>query len=861
MKRFIFHIILSIILLAAGAAGLSSCAEEPLEIESEPTEILSKDGFLTLHLNCLPPDTRAPLPTEDGLESLNENLISSATICLWPKGGDWLDTRDPYFIKTYDNLQKQGEAIIRIPLTDDLITHLFNTESTHTCNVFVAVNVDPGTVKAPAAIRAMSIGSAFAEDQEQTSFAMDGTGTAEMVTLNGTVSALGKIDLKRSAAKIDLHIDVAEKVTEIMDDGTTHTWIPDLEKMTVILTNGVKESTLDPKPSEVASDAYFSTPVDLSYVLSKPSEEAEEHGVHNPDYPYQQQIPFYTYPNEWDSSDPDSPGRSFMTLRIPWSNDGGASYKVCYYRVPVVDPKLDELVRNTSYHVLLKVSVLGSFVPDEPMPLEDLSYKAAEWGTENIDVNIVEPRYLVVDQNDFDINNENKISIPFYTSHKTVVTDIKMTFYRFNYSDAGVKFPVTCTMEMNDRSKTRTGEEVFKYDFINGPDILEVEHDLVIYEPWRGDTNPKMIDLTNGDGSTLNRPKVVLLNEIIAKITDPSTGYRWFKKKTPVEDEYSKVEFEVTVQHEDMRGTNLFKETVRINQYPGMYLDAVANAYTAKENNTIISGTGAQAGAFINGNNTAYSLNSLNALAGNTANGYMTSIGLSSDNMLNWNPNLYLVTITRLPKDTEFILADPRASEINNLLTNESIGELHKEAWPEIKINGYSQAAPATATSLYWETTIKRQLAYYYPTREEKEAQNLISPKFRVCSSYAGTGAILNRMLARRRAASYQEAGYPAGRWRLPTFAEIKFLVKLAEDLKIPRLFGTKTTRWNYWCANGWVEIPPKTSSDKAHYEFMPEGDSRNNNNERTRFVYDEWYWGGETVNKNIFTWGDAPRR
>lgn len=840
-----------------------SCSDDIVIEPDTSLPELAQEGYFTLQLTCGDVATRA---VESGVASLNENLIETVTLCLWPRGGDWGETHEPYIMNIYTDINEQGEVVIRLPLTDTLVDRLFMTDSSMTCNVFVAANVDPGTIKTPAGLRQMAIGSTFAESKVQQSFAMDGSAVAKLQSVNGNRFVLTTVELQRSSAKVDLHMKVKDKVVEKRPDGSETEWIPKLDAMQVVFNNGVRSATLDPSPSDIDEALYFSTPLDLSYNVKAVSPDDYEHGINEEDYPYVQDVPFYTYPNEWDSSDSESPGRSFMTLKIPWSDDGGASYKTCYYRVPVVDPKLDELVRNTSYHVLLNVSVLGSFVPDEPLPLEDLSFTAAEWGVENFDVEIVEPRYLVVDQNDFEVQNQETISIPFYTSHPTEVTDITMTFYRFNYSDEGGKFPVTCTMEMNTRSNTssRAGAPVFEYDFDNETGVLTVSHPLVMYEPMRGTgTSAKVIDLTNGDGPDSNRPKVVLLDKILATINNPDTGIRWFRQKKDAagntEPEFSKVDFYVTVQHSDMIGTDHFKETVHITQYPSMYIDAITNAYNYNATDNSISGTGAMSGTFINGNNTAYNLQYV--LGGGT-NGYMTSIGLSSGN-LNWNPNLYLITITRFAENTKYILADPRVTEVNNDLSNASMGTKNETPWKQFKVNGFTMAAAKSATALYPSGTANRQLKWYYPTREESSAQWLIAPKLRICSSYAGTGPIMNREMARRRAASYQEKGYPAGRWRLPTFGEVEFLMQLAADYKIPRLFGVwnNTTVWYYWCANGLANIPGKKSSAKPSFEFLGPNATKNNNNLRTRFVYDEWYWGSETVNINQFTWGDRERK
>lgn len=90
----------------------------------------------------------------------------------------------------------------------------------------------------------------------------------------------------------------------------------------------------------------------------------------------------------------------------------------------------------------------------------------------------------------------------------------------------------------------------------------------------------------------------------------------------------------------------------------------------------------------------------------------------------------------------------------------------------------------ASATALIGNSP--RQITSYYPTQEDNVA-NMISPKFRIASSWGVTSGS-SYANAQRRCASYQENGYPAGRWRIPTEAEIKFVNGLSADGYIPEL-------------------------------------------------------------------------
>ena len=193
---------------------------------------------------------------------------------------------------------------------------------------------------------------------------------------------------------------------------------------------------------------------------------------------------------------------------------------------------------------------------------------------------------------------------------------------------------------------------------------------------------------------------------------------------------------------------------------------------------------------------------------------------------------MYVISTTVLPASTNDVLADPRSSTVNNL-------------------SGWN---PAIASAPGIENrNVNRKLTNYYPTIETQDGWNIIAPKFRIASSYGVTNDI-SYANAQKRCASYQEDGYPAGRWRLPTQAEIEFIVRLSADGVIPVLFSPGN---NYWCAGGranpiqggGVTITPSTG----------------NNTGPVRCVYDEWYWENSAYprlpgNTVTFTWGDAAR-
>ena len=132
--------------------------------------------------------------------------------------------------------------------------------------------------------------------------------------------------------------------------------------------------------------------------------------------------------------------------------------------------------------------------------------------------------------------------------------------------------------------------------------------------------------------------------------------------------------------------------------------------------------------------------------------------------------------------------------------------------------------------------------------------EDMIAPVFMVASSAGKTGS-LSYQFAETRCAAYQESGYPAGRWRLPTKAEIMFLIQLSEKSKIPQLFTPDSALNNggYWCSSGVVyPLTDKT----VHYLDFDEAKGYHSNTNWPRCIYDSWYWGDDATTSYLTTWG-----
>jgi hypothetical protein len=253
------------------------------------------------------------------------------------------------------------------------------------------------------------------------------------------------------------------------------------------------------------------------------------------------------------------------------------------------------------------------------------------------------------------------------------------------------------------------------------------------------------------------------------------------------------VPYDITVEVTNTKITT--PETIVFTQYPPIYITGERSNGYAWVNNYSNTRTG---------NRVTYDDND-NHL-GNLAN-YQGSLNGTGDND---NPNNYVISISSLSDDT-YVIGDPREDETNNL---SNLGGLTN----------------------------------YRPTKRTG-TEDMIAPKFLVASSYGVVSSTyyFNRNTAEKRCAAYQENGYPAGRWRVPTAAEIKFIMALSAQNYIPSLFNLgRNDGEGYWCANG------KISGDANAMPYL----SNNTQNTAVRCVYDIWYWG-EEHQATTFTWGD----
>lgn len=604
-------------------------------------------------------------------------------------------------------------------------------------------------------------------------------------------------------------------------------------------------------------------------------------------YPYAMNAPFYTYPSEWTTGVLEQ-HRTYLILKVNWMPYDGTPENIeedylleTYYKIPL-NVETNRVLPNRHYHVKVRINTLGGQHFGEPVLLEDCSCEVLPWGSKTIDANLRDTRYLEVQQTVKDIdgkeytaimNNVNTVTIPFLSSHKTEIESIKITYKDledFDTSDPSRAQNLEYYSEGVDQVQSivldyfvRASKEDLANNKWQGIYIDDIRQTMTI-QHYIGKSEPETI---SGETHYI-----------------PNTG-----------DKYKYIPYiiEIVLRHED--NGQMEKKTMTIKHYPPIYVEGEVNtsinltgytgsSLTKQVGNYDMYNSGAQMNFFgfvrVNSNEPIrtsgmvglrlYYVYNYDTIRDNPYGGLegMTKAG-AADKGEN-NPIMYVITATQLDEEwQDFHIADPRSYYVNNDLTGERLIDVYDAT----KANEASWSVNARHIDIDKNAQNNNgpKLRFYYPARESlaQEDQWAIAPRFRIGSSfgshYGGSplGILssprkISREDARKRCASYQEYGYPAGRWRLPTLGELQFVMALSRRKVIPPLFATGQV---YFTAQG-------------GYTFASDGTPTvDNENGFTRCVYDDWYWTERDGkpdhltstddmynNGYVFIWGDREK-
>ena len=879
------------VLLLSLAFLLSGCVAEQI-----PT--LEETG-IKLTVRCDNPLLTKGDPTDkDGEKPFNENLIKSVDFLFYPGNEPAADADAVYRIRkelTSDPMQPgQWEATFNLVIKKEVIGLIFTDANAHKGTVLALVNFDRSfaedlslTSQTDLAGRRLVLDFAQNEvDYVQPTFLMDGK-TVVTYDPDATPNAEGEVEVKRFASKLTVALNLVNQVVlKHIDKGAStepdEVWSPIAHTARIYLVDGIKsvlisQDGLDPNPD------YFSyKKVSRSYVKENGSPQLDTETIG--DKTYYNTWPMYSYPACWSNDQlPDQsqidyrqglpPEPPYFKLEMDWrrepQNDYSYDRRKYYYKIYL---PFNELKRNNWYGFYVDVSILGSETDEGKAVLQPTCY-LLDWQNKALAINkyatISKARYLSLDKSVWDINNEATLTIPFLSSHNVMVVPESVTATRPYYGQ------ITSTI----------GERVGDYNSTYHAYIRKID-DNNYYLDYNGQpAGNEKYEPANWLSNTSTA--IVLTHPLQNKYTQ--SGF-----------DYSPYTIDFDIVHTDLAEdptSHTYQQYLRhitITQYPGIYIDKYLNRDTKIKPKGGTHPYGyddgvapwadkpwgyvyVNGGRFLRKDNVTSSAGEepyYKLTTGNTQKEYQWQAvwytGGSRD--------MFNIHVTVIPSDSEFVIGDPREETVNNLDNEQRYPNLYKftvdgktaaakennlnilekirpndQQYFETSPGVYQRAGFNKADALYGETF--RPLTWYYPTEKSTRTENMLSPSYRISSKFGGTEfGKITMPYAEYRCAGYQEDGFPAGRWRLPSRAEVKFIAQLSGNKVFEFLFNFGDV---YWSANGAITVNKNgtvTNSDKSEALL--------------RCVYDSWYWDkvdGRDGDPRMddpskFVWGDKER-
>lgn len=798
MKKFIY--ILTSIILAC-----TSCTGE-LGLDDGH----KKDGFVLTIYNA--PLTKAI----DNTGEAYERELRTLDIFFYPKG----QTDDPCVFYHHEDLSETfGQADVDIYVVEDAIRKIFPTQNL--CDIFVIANlpesVKPDNVVFEAesedtrldrleayVLQNADPGNADFDaeyDAINKPFVMAGLGVG---VRDSKKNAEGTISLVRASSKVTISVAIPDyldvEVTKNTPTGTT------TETVRMV-------PSFEDKPLAVTMNVAFHNGIYKGY-LNKEVDEAvdtfyfsssKQTFTYSKTLPanestpsrrvYTCDVPFYTYAHQWAKGAADAP---YMTFEMKWGADKGDGsvpiYETYYYQI-LINGADRTFLPNHWYDMFVNVGVIGSTIEIKPIIIDHLSFFVLDWSD----------TISGVDHPDEDVVLEN------YTYFNVLTKRLELD----NVTSGVIQYKASHKIDWALDTSYKNVENVEGLSTESGAFYI----DCGPAEPvTRSHTGYTLSDDGNGN--------LTYSYNIPANMYSPMYVYLtlWL---------------ELDGQKGMSAAESAYRESVVIVQYPPMYI--IPDKSTEKS--IFVNGRYEHGQNIFAGNNNEYGLGAANGTAQNTVS-YMYIITVSQFNIND--------KFKYDGQDVSYLIGDPRVRFPDNDLN--VAGYNMDNEWVRDQIQ---QTRNQNANN-YYNTGTGGRLVYYYPTSKDRDMYRVVAPKFRISSFFGGYSSNCNSEGAAMRCASYQEDGYPAGRWRVPTTAEVAFIVSLQQQSVIQEIFykNNQTGVYNdYYSSTDLV--------NGAGNITLGHDDSRHS----VRCVYDDWYWGSEPAARSNnayngryeFTWGDEP--
>lgn len=784
-----------------------------------------------------------------------ERELKTLDCFFYPKGQT--DSPCVFYHREVLKSSTYGQTVVPIYVVEDAIRKIFPTENT--CEIFVIANLPDSVIPEGVSFNAESdnvhtrldslskyvLEMTSREDKSLVShydevgkpFVMAGLSTGQK---DSKKNASGTVTLRRAASKVTLSVAIPDyikvKDKQEIDVIMRPMCEDDQNKNTLkaAFHNGTYKGHLYKDAAENAGDYLFSTEkrgFTYQRTLDPIPFKDESKGDSIPSRRvYTCEVPFYTYSRVWEKGDSDA---AYMTFEMPWGydkgNGQGITYDTYYYQILINGPGRS-FKPNNWYDMNVNIGVIGSSIENIPVVMDHLMFYILDWTDQDAEVDHPEDdvtldmyKYLTVNETLLELDNVNYGNITFNASHQ-VKWNVTSAYYINNRTETNVS--LTDAITKTSFTNQRTGVLTYNYDIpsnIYSP--VYVELDI-----WLDLDGNETID--NDERDYVRHIKIIQYPMMYVE-----------RDKSCLRSIY------VNGKRSKVNSTSL--ESTSISGYPLGHTNGVQNFTDNNENI----------------NHSMYIINVSSFDSGDTfqapylENGYFKGVNTGT-----YSNSAHSEPSQPSTKAYSYIIGDPRTRDVDNGLGG---GNNVANAWAEGRALYDLNGDAATAN-------YQRSLKYYYPTESEGEAFRIVAPRFRIVSFNNASGKECDQHSAAMRCASLQEDGFPAGRWRLPTVAEIQYIIMLQEAQAIKDIFtstGSYYATASYSDAGHTKRIAVAYRNNKLSWNSL-------NSKISVRCVYDEWYWGSNRdaiintgaaenvtdsegninhTNKYLFTWGDRP--
>lgn len=798
-----------------------SCVE-PLT----PQPVLPGGSYeISLSTICISPNTKADEPQYPilvpGVDSLNENKISHIDYFVY-KNGQTVPvehgrvSQDSVVISMTEAVGAASGIDGFVYVIANLPVDQYRHDTTNGFQVYADGAWSTITALDTASLKNLEVVASFntlvdGKFKKQDNFVMSGDVKYSLTTTTPKAKVTAELD--RLASKITLDLSVVPAIDELQtlpngDVIYVQTWYPVLEDIDIYLSYADNHAELRGTPEYYttnfftynregfkakysctnSTDTTFTVP-NVTPVWTNENWKWSVSGLASP---------FYTYPIEWRTEDNTAP---FIKIILPWApydESSGIEYETIYdeynnpYQKFLTAGRTKTTRKGPDQEFYYKIALPSKTKDESTGRLQllnndwyNLVLEVAILGGTSDDLPLeVAGQYYVVDWNAPSFTAGGSLAQGRYLD---VARD---TFYI--YGGNSIEIPVSSSHNL-DANLTR----------------------ITSAQRWNARTSAWQT-INRGSVEVNGRSSVTFTNNLVTAMGSTLDCYM--------------MKFDVTIsQPVPTEAGQVRKEKqITIIQYPAIYVDSKPGG------NVMIDG-------FYGNVDNHYHSNTGNNPGGNSGTSTSTTTETPYapiSRYVDQQKTMTIISISSLANNPKYLI--PGQDSTVYLITDPRQPSGFSGTDLERHYSGDYNQTNNNTRLIAWTNDEAGKIKVGSTTDK-----NFIAPRFMISSRWGrmgnwnppGTQAARFETV-QKRCATYQEAGYPAGRWRLPTEAEIMFIASLQRYSFIDALF---TTTGPSISASGGVFT---VSTNSVGYAAP----GNNDGGRSCRCVYDLWYWGDEPV-------------